>query len=154
MIRILEEEKVEKTFVQVGNHKIINPYHQEPMAFLPLFTGYDYEPMWPIVKLSYVIFYVSITYELWVEIAEVEREKGMMLPEIFESYVEESDDGQSPCWEYSNNVDDELITKCVYARDLKGFAGHPGMMQGSENRAAWAYLQECPDEMKVALYWI
>ena len=152
MISILEEEKLEKMSVEAENHERINSGHLETMGFLPFYNAHDCEPMWPIVKFSWVVLFVSISDELWDEIAEVEQEKGMMLPENFESYVGKSDDGQSPCWGISNNVND-LITKCVYARDLKGFAGHPGMMHGSENHAAWAYLQHCPDGLKIALYW-
>lgn len=154
MKKIFESEKAQEISVEIENHEIRNSGRLVTMAFLPFFTGHDCEPMWSLVHFSWVVLYIRISEELWDEIAEVEEEKGMMLPENFESYVGESYDGHiSPCWGYTNNVDDELIRKCVYARDLKGFAGHPGMMEGSESRAAWAYLEHCADGLRIALYW-
>ena len=129
---------------------------EEGLTFLPFYIVNDDEGVMPIANFSFAALYAKIGIELWDKIAEVEQEKGIKLPDPFFSYVGEIEDGQGrqgPCYGNLNHVHNELITKFVYARDLKGFAEHPAIMDSYENRATWAYLQHCPDNLQIAIYW-
>ena len=153
IIKLIEDLKMtkykifEEKSVEAENHGIIYPDHQESMAFLPFYGNWDSD------SFSWDVLYILIGTDLYDAIAKVENEKGMLLPENFYSYVGKLEDGTGPCFGVSNNVDYELITKCVYAEDLKRFNGHQDMAHCYKNLAAWAYLQHCPDDLKIALYW-
>lgn len=41
----------------------------------------------------------------------------------------------------------------VLAKHLKKFKNHPDVQESFVNRAIWAYLEELPDDHKVALFW-
>ena len=98
---------------------------------------------------SRVVIALKWRKNLWAEILEIEDSAGLNVPDDFISFLscEDTHYGKTPETPYGDNL------KYVFARDLKNLASHEGVLDNYKNRAAWAYLEQVPDELKVALFW-
>ena len=90
---------------------------------------------------------------LWTQIQEIEGEAGFNVPDDFFSFLGRDDICKGTHYGKTTKTPSGSHLKYVFAKDLKKLATHEGVLDNYKNRAAWAYLEQVPDELKVALFW-
>lgn len=91
--------------------------------------------------------------ELWRPILEIEKEKGVDIPDNFSSYLSRDGECEDTHWGKTINTPYDERVRYVFAKHLKPLVSHPGVQDNYKNRAVWAYLEQCPDDLKIALFW-
>ena len=93
---------------------------------------------------------------LFAEIQNIENQGSQPAPRKFWSYLSIEIDGQ----EREGEARYGITTlhrygklRYVLVKDLKPLQTHDGIQGHYENRAAWAYLAQLPDDFGVALFW-
>lgn len=88
-------------------------------------------------------------YELFGAISKIEAEDA---PKWFKSFNGTTRSGSV---RYGITVNDAYgqRLKFVFASSLKSLSNHDGVLDNERNRRAWAYINACPDNLKIALYW-
>ncbi|MBW3637022.1 MAG: hypothetical protein KY445_11275 [Armatimonadetes bacterium] len=102
---------------------------------------------------SQTVLPVVLSEELAEMLMEVERKKGRHVPETFNSYL--SREGFDGCTHYGRTTETPYgeLLKSVQVKDLLKCWDHPNVLEGSINRAAWAYLSRLENDTPVALFW-
>jgi len=74
------------------------------------------------------------------------------VPEGFSSYISNTDDGDTKYGELKEDAYGKKI-RWVRASVLQGLTHHDGVTRNPLNKQAWGYINACPPNTRVALYW-
>ena len=102
---------------------------------------------------SHSIIDIERRRELWPKIEEIEKNFGHTVPKFFTSFCGRSKDWDDTCYGVTITTPYGLPLRYVYAKYLKSLKKHPAVKDNYKNRAAWAFIDKCPDDLKIALYW-
>lgn len=105
------------------------------------------------IDFSRDILDVERRRELWDPIAEIEKEHGRDVSEGFKTFCGRSEDYDDNCYGVTKDTPYGTPLKYVLAVHLKTLATHPAVRNNYKNRAVWAWINEAPDNLKIALYW-
>jgi hypothetical protein len=105
------------------------------------------------VDFSHDVLDVERRRELWTPIGEIEKEHGRDVPENFTTFCGRSDYYDDTCYGVTKDTPYGTPLKYVLAVHLKPLSNHPAVTDNYKNRAVWAFIRECPDDLKIALYW-
>ena len=101
---------------------------------------------------SHTILNLERRRELWPLIDEIEERFGRDVPHGFTSFLGRQDNGEHGYGDTMRTPYDDNL-KYVEARHLKPLKDHSLVQDNYLNRAAWAYLEQLPDDLPIALYW-
>ena len=70
----------------------------------------------------------------------------------FASYLGKDEEGETA---YGDTIEDEygLPIRWVRASVLQGLTNHDSVKRHLLNKQAWGYINSCPPDMRIALYW-
>lgn len=104
-------------------------------------------------RASFDVLDLERRRELWPVIEEIEKATGRDVPSDFNSYLGHDEEHEQTTYgatlktPYGDNL------KSVLAKHLKPLRQHPAVQDNWKNKAVWAYIEELPDELPIALYW-
>jgi hypothetical protein len=106
------------------------------------------------VPYSHTVLNCTRREDLFDAISKIEEEHGEEVPEYFPTYVCRNDEEYEET-HYGNTQEtpygDKLLL--VKVKHIKRLASHQGVIDNWKNRAIWAYLEQMPDTLDVALMW-
>lgn len=91
--------------------------------------------------------------ELWGVIEPIESEFGRDVPTDFNSYCGEKEGVEEPTYGLTLTTPYSENLKYLHAVHLKPLRQHPAVQDNWKNRAIWAFIEELPDDLPIALYW-
>lgn len=99
---------------------------------------------------AYTILALQRRPSLWPLIRAI---PGQPVPARFATLVQHTPD--EGIWREGDTQTDtyDQPLRCVFVRDLLPLAAREEVQGNTHNRAAWAYLAQMPEDMRVALYW-
>lgn len=90
---------------------------------------------------------------LWKPIEEIEEAHGQYVPENFTTFCGQAKNHEGTCYGPTTETPYGTHVKYVFAVYLKPLSNHPDVTDNYKNRAIWAFIRECPDDLKIALFW-
>ncbi|MCP4697606.1 MAG: hypothetical protein GY862_12260 [Gammaproteobacteria bacterium] len=105
-----------------------------------------------MIDFSHVLLSLNRWSDFWEKVSDVEAEHGQDVPDKLLTFTGKREDDELGYGETAESPYGGRI-QCVEARYLKPLAEHLSDETGFKTRAAWAYLEQCPDDLLVGLYW-
>jgi len=104
------------------------------------------------VEFSHCILQLERRRELWPIIEKIEREQGMPVSKNFTSFCGKDSKGNT-CYGKTTTTPYGIKINWVYSKYLKTLSQQKEVKNNYPNKAVWAYLLSCPNDLKIALYW-
>jgi hypothetical protein len=102
---------------------------------------------------SFTILPLGRAPDLFQDIAKIESSNIRLAPDNFSSYLSRDDKFEEPHYGLTIETPYGDRLRYVLAGELRHLEHHDDVVGDQRNRAAWSYLQELPDDTKIALYW-
>ena len=102
---------------------------------------------------SLSVLHLERRHKVFFEIVKIDDLHGMPVDDDFHSYLGRQEGRDDAGYGITTTTPYGDRLTYVFAKHLKPLVNHKGVTDNDTNRAVWAYLKECPDELKIALYW-
>lgn len=106
-----------------------------------------------LADFSHDMLNLERRHDLWGPITEIEKQHGRDVSENFTSFYGRSNDYDDACYGVTKDSPYGTHVKYIRAIHLKSLASHPAVTDNYKNKAIWAFICACPDNLKIALYW-
>lgn len=107
----------------------------------------------PECYFSHELLELDLTDELHREIRVIQNQFGQDVPKGFTSFRGRDSLFPDPCYGKTKMTPYGEPLKAVPAKYLKPFRDIERVHDYGKNKAIWAFICECPDDLMIALYW-